>query len=1609
MTLRTSLRVGGDASEAKAALKETEAGLKKVKQGAGAASDALAKSSRSHGGAAGAIEKGTKASDGFAKAQKGAAGHTANLTAQLNDIGVMLAAGQNPMQLALQQGTQINQVFAQMGGGQQALRGIAGAFTAMLSPINLATLGIIAFGAMGTQALLSLISDSRSFEDALEDLSGGISEYIDLIGKADSHTAELFDVTRAKIEATSKAHQDLIAIAKIETFNDLEATIESLAKSATNYAYTVGKVGDAGDLLGIETQLEGNITIWKQKRSAVRGFIDELEAMRSNPSLDEQYHAAVRVRDIFKSTVDTSGDMSERQIEFWKNLSRTIYQMELLGAATRANEEDHIRYSLKAQEAAKEELSKIKEQNMLRGAAIQYGKDTLFYQSLKAQSALDLYRTQVAQRDISEEMKSQLISAFARSQDLAVSSWENEQALRASEVAARNLARALDAASGFSTDLGGQIRVLQAEITALESGANATIAKQLEADRVRAASLRDASLAAGAQAAAVDEVYQNTLAQIDTKAQLLAQQSQLVAQTKAQERAVKSATREYEKMLERVKKLNLDADPVAQYKAQLQDLDALLTAGLSDTAYAQELERLNEEIADSVPLIDDVASAWADFLVDGARDFGGFKNAVLGSFKSLLAEMITTAARNQILISVGLGNVGGSVATSAAGSLLGGAGGGTGLLGGLLGKTGTLTTGGGLGSTFASLAGGTGFMGGLGQSLAAGFGTTGSIGGLFSVGGNAAAVGGGFMASLGAAVPVLGAVASAISFFRSKTKELDNGLRLTARGTDIAAESFRKLEKSRFWGLSKKTVEEFSSIDNGPFQETYDAVFHSVSGMAAELGIGSSAFEDFTHEIKLSLKGLDHEAKQLAIAKAITGLSDSLAEAALGAGHTTADLQNLVQGLTVANTAFELLGMTTYEASVVGAQAAQNMLAHFESLDAFSWAVRFYHQNFYSEAERMDTSARAIEEILSELGFSTLPRTRAQFRMLVDAMREVGADEAVASLLKVAPAFAEIEAAWRTSLESIIDDAEAKLETAERAAQNAYSEALRAINGEKQAILDEWNGLLDAAQRKTKEAASRLEGDIALITRVFDSASAALDDLMSVASDRAQESQAVVDTLLNALSRRALTGETALQERARALQTVENGDRSTLDAALNVLSRDASLLYADNARYQLSLAQETAAMETLLAETQGQLTIEEQTLASLQEQSGSISGIRETINEQTAIAKGQLSVMKDAVEAIYGTGGTQLSALEHLIAVAAEGDTVAQARLTSVVTGVDLTTGVMEFVNRGVSELADARQQEEITRDAANAQISSAEASANSQLEALNESVSGILKLDTSIAGVGEAISLLDDSILNLTSAQREMGVAEARHAEMLREQSRAQTVLMAQLLEAQRINQIGTLQSRLEKAVKDLGAAPEVLEIVRRVGRGRTWYGKDKSSYVTLSDGQNFHSKSGGTSAELAHAERLAQPSIQASLTAFNTWQANYNRTVEPLREQIQKLGGTPSFAGGGWTGNGPRHGGLDGRGGFYSILHPQEMVFDTTLTRRVPFERPGKTGSMEMLQELAGLRREVAGLNTELGQIKQLQSKTALNTTRLAQKARDDERHGALVEIKVQQEDGR
>ena len=99
---------------------------------------------------------------------------------------------------------------------------------------------------------------------------------------------------------------------------------------------------------------------------------------------------------------------------------------------------------------------------------------------------------------------------------------------------------------------------------------------------------------------------------------------------------------------------------------------------------------------------------------------------------------------------------------------------------------------------------------------------------------------------------------------------------------------------------------------------------------------------------------------------------------------------------------------------------------------------------------------------------------------------------------------------------------------------------------------------------------------------------------------------------------------------------------------------------------------------------------------------------------------------------------------------------------------------------------------------------------------------------------------------------------------------------------------------------------------------------------------------------------EAIKAPFIAAGRMIQNVWNGILTFVTNSLNSFIQKVNaainlannlpninipniplvqgpqGAPSFAGGGYTGDGPRTGGVDGKGGFPAILHPRERVID-------------------------------------------------------------------------------
>lgn len=121
--------------------------------------------------------------------------NVANLAAQFNDIGVQLASGTSPLQIALQQGTQINQVLGAQGA-TGTLKLLGAAFLNVVSPVNLITIGIIALGGAAIQALGAIIPKIESATEAMQRHRDAVHAIVAGYADAEKASAEYFDALK---------------------------------------------------------------------------------------------------------------------------------------------------------------------------------------------------------------------------------------------------------------------------------------------------------------------------------------------------------------------------------------------------------------------------------------------------------------------------------------------------------------------------------------------------------------------------------------------------------------------------------------------------------------------------------------------------------------------------------------------------------------------------------------------------------------------------------------------------------------------------------------------------------------------------------------------------------------------------------------------------------------------------------------------------------------------------------------------------------------------------------------------------------------------------------------------------------------------------------------------------------------------------------------------------------------------------------------------------------------------------------------------------------------------------------------------------------------------
>ena len=162
------------------------------------------------------------------RSNNAAAGQMGNLVAQFNDIGVMMAAGQNPLTLALQQGTQISQVIGPMGAAG-AVKALGGAFLGMLNPVSLITIGSIAAGAAMVGWLTGAGPEAEKLEDRVDKLASSVDRYASSAELARNSTGEMAEGFGSASAAAQSYFENQQKIDRANALDNLRGSVVALA------------------------------------------------------------------------------------------------------------------------------------------------------------------------------------------------------------------------------------------------------------------------------------------------------------------------------------------------------------------------------------------------------------------------------------------------------------------------------------------------------------------------------------------------------------------------------------------------------------------------------------------------------------------------------------------------------------------------------------------------------------------------------------------------------------------------------------------------------------------------------------------------------------------------------------------------------------------------------------------------------------------------------------------------------------------------------------------------------------------------------------------------------------------------------------------------------------------------------------------------------------------------------------------------------------------------------------------------------------------------------------------------------------------------------------
>lgn len=283
--------------------------------------------------------------------------NTANIAAQFQDIAVTSAMGMSPLQIALQQGTQLSAVLGPMGA-TGAVKGLAAAFASVINPVSLLTIGFVAAGAAAIQYFGSTDSKAKTADDAIKSHADTIASIKDAYGVAADGLGEY--VKKSQAEAAAAARQNLkvqqeFAKSATSEFNKLLGVLQARTGGASDVATRFKPFTDAirefrksvadgsPDFIKLRTQIEAIVATDPE---GLRKLADEI-INGSSAAAD----AERRVKSA-KDVIDGLGEVASGQVSGVSGLTTALNELASIAVPALTDAERALNAYRKAVEAA---------------------------------------------------------------------------------------------------------------------------------------------------------------------------------------------------------------------------------------------------------------------------------------------------------------------------------------------------------------------------------------------------------------------------------------------------------------------------------------------------------------------------------------------------------------------------------------------------------------------------------------------------------------------------------------------------------------------------------------------------------------------------------------------------------------------------------------------------------------------------------------------------------------------------------------------------------------------------------------------------------------------------------------------------------------------------------------------------------------------------------------------------------------------------------------------------------------------------------------------------------------------------------------------------------